>query len=375
MEYLKQNESNKIQSMATYETPCTGNIMIIILITITWITLNHRCSENGKIIYPTKDIKIAKNKLDEMVKNEIESNNPQPSDMITDQPPNPFNIFPVVENISNSLNKNLRRKLYKLAMKHKPTVEPEISKLPEEETEDNINPTSNTIDEKEIDVTEDVMKIMTLSVIFSTPSEDMTLDPTTVKSTIKTNKTETQQIEINPEQDNPGKPTEVENNSIPIMQQVKQRIRQLEKIEAKHNIPPPPSTKRINRTIRTSAEPFKKLSDTEEHNPIKPKIYTKQEKEKWLKERYQFLSGIEDTYEEVRKLTPHLKKTTDIIWHTPILNNYLEVMTHITSQRIMLACQSYKFTQEKEGKPFNLRDWENRSKRREPRNLENVRLY
>jgi hypothetical protein len=192
MEYLKQNESNKIQSMATYETPCTGNIMIIILITITWITLNHRCSENGKIIYPTKDIKIAKNKLDEMVKNEIESNNPQPSDMITDQPPNPFNIFPVVENISNSLNKNLRRKLYKLAMKHKPTVEPEISKFPE--TEDNINPTSNTIDEKEIDVTEDVMKIMTLNAIFSTPSEDMTLDPTEVKSVIETNKTETHQI-------------------------------------------------------------------------------------------------------------------------------------------------------------------------------------
>ena len=245
--------------------------MIIILITFTWITLNHRCSEKGKIIYSTKDIKIAKNKLDEMVKNEIEFNNPQPSDMLTNQPPNPKSRRSS-QKISNSLKKNLRRKRYNIAMKSKPTVEPEISELPEEEPEDNINSTSNTIDEKEIDVTEDVMKIITLNAIFSTPSEDMTLDPTEVKPIIETNKTETQQIKNNPEQDNLGKNTEVENNGLPLpfMQQVKQRIRQLEEAEVEHNSPPPTSTKQIKQL---------ELLDTEQHKAINYKMHTKQARE------------------------------------------------------------------------------------------------
>ena len=234
-------------------------------------------------------------------------------------------------------------------MKSKPTVEPE----------DNIDSTSNTIDEKEIDVTEDVMKIMTLNAIFSTPSEDMTLDPTEVKPIIETNKTETHQIKNNPEQDNLGKNTEVENNgiSLPFMQQVKQRIRQLEKAEVEHNSPPPTSTKQIKQRGLLDTEEPKAIKMRTKHKVIDFGKYTKQAREKWLKEKYRILSELENWYEKAQNQTPHPKETTDIVWKIRMQNNYLEAMTNITSQRTELACLSYRFTlmSEEEGKPCNHR--------------------
>ena len=68
----------------------------------------------------------------------------------------------------------------KLNIKMKPT------NIPEEQANDNYNHTSANIEEKEVKVTKDIMKIMTLNAIFSTSKENMIQDPTIVKFTIPT---------------------------------------------------------------------------------------------------------------------------------------------------------------------------------------------
>ena len=61
------------------------------------------------------------------------------------------------------------------------------------------NHTSADMDEKEVNIAKDIMKIMTLNAILSTSKEDMIQDPTIVKFTLQTNNSEDQKIKTDHE--------------------------------------------------------------------------------------------------------------------------------------------------------------------------------
>ena len=69
----------------------------------------------------------------------------------------------------------------------------------EEHANNHDNHTPANIDEKEVNITEDIMKIMTLNAILSTSKEEMIQDPTKVKVTIPTNNIEDPKIKTDHE--------------------------------------------------------------------------------------------------------------------------------------------------------------------------------